>query len=244
MVTVAVPLGDLDVDDMDALAELADTVADEHLYLTRNQNVMLRHVPLKAVAGVRTALADLGLGLEGADQSRDVRACTGGPVCSLALTPTADVGHQLSTLPGLRRNSGLRVHVSGCPNNCAQHHIGDLGFSGALVTIHRVSTLGYQVYLGGDLRHDQLGTVVGRVAATDAPAITEAIVGVWEALRERGETLSATVRRFGFEAFTAQINAVFNGRWEPGPEPDAGGEKEPAGSNDRRLPLITKASNR
>jgi sulfite reductase beta subunit-like hemoprotein len=238
MVTVTVPLGDLDVDELVALAELADTVADQHLYLTRNQNVLFRHVPIKAVAGLRAALSELGLSVFGADQSRDIRACTGGPVCSLALTPAARVGHQLGGLPALARNCGLRVHISGCPNNCAQHQIGDLGFSGGLVTIRGRSTLGYQVYLGGDLRHDVLGAVVGRVAATDVPAITEAVIGVWEALRERGETLTATIQRFGVDAFTAQINVVFAGRWEPGPEPGHLDRPDNEPTN-RRRPVVT-----
>jgi len=80
--------------------------------------------------------------------------------------------------------------------------------------------LGYHVWLGGDLRTGTMGQVVGRVAHSDVPAIVGAISGVWEALRERGETLSDTVARFGLEACQAQIDAVFRGRWEPGPEPD------------------------
>jgi sulfite reductase beta subunit-like hemoprotein len=219
MVTVNVPLGDVDSDDVRALAAMADEVGDEHLYLTRNQNVMLRHVPLAAVPAVRSALDRLGLSLEGSDQANDVRACTGGPVCSLALTPAQRLGAELLAHPALARNSGLRVHISGCPNACAQHQVADIGFSGGKVTIGGVSMLGYHVWLGGDLRTGTIGEIVGRVAHSDVPAIVSAIAGAWEALRERGETLTDTVRRFGLAACQAQIEAIFHGRWEPGPEP-------------------------
>ncbi|MGH8887569.1 MAG: hypothetical protein ACRDYX_20850, partial [Egibacteraceae bacterium] len=114
MVTVNVPLGDLDVEDVRALADLADAFADERLYLTKNQNAMLRHVPLEAVPVIRARLEALGLGLEGADQSVDVRVCTGGPVCVLAITPAQAVAAQLLRNPVLVRNSGVRVHISGC----------------------------------------------------------------------------------------------------------------------------------
>jgi sulfite reductase beta subunit-like hemoprotein len=221
MVTVNVPLGDLDAEDLLVLAKLADAMADEHLYLTRNQNVMFRHVHLNAVPELKARLADVGLALEGADQAGDVRACTGGPVCSLALTPAQAAAAKLLTSPALLRNSGLRLHISGCPNACAQHQVADLGFSGGKVTIEGSSVLGYLVWLGGDLGRQVLGRVVGRVAESDVFAITGAIVGVWEALRERRETLTDTVLRFGFEAFQAQIATVFRGRWEPGPEPAA-----------------------
>lgn len=220
MVTVNVPLGDLDSQDLRALADLADAFADERLYLTKNQNVMFRYVPLEFVPPIRERLAVLGLGLEGADQAVDVRVCTGGPVCSLAITPAQTVAARLLSNPLLVRNSGLRISISGCPNACAQHQIADIGFSGGKVTIAGLSRFGYQVWLGGDLRADLMGRVVGRITETDVPAITEAVVGVWEALRDRGETLSQTVNRIGVEGFKAQVSSVFTGLWEPGPEPE------------------------
>jgi sulfite reductase beta subunit-like hemoprotein len=121
--------------------------------------------------------------------------------------------------PALARNSGLRVHVSGCPNSCAQHQIADLGLSGGHVTIAGAVMPGYQVWLGGDLTRGVLGEPAGRVAEADVRAITGAITGVWEAFRRDGETLSATVRRLGIESFRAQLSTVFKGRWEPGAEP-------------------------
>lgn len=238
MVTVNVPLGDLDTNDWHVLTCLADDLGDEHLYLTRNQNVMFRHVRLEAIPALRTALASVGLYVEGADQARDVRACTGGPVCTLAITPAQALASRLLDHPALARNSGLGISVSGCPNACAQHQIADIGFSGGMVTIDGCATLGYQVWIGGDLRKDTIGRVVGRVAEADVPAITDSIVGVWEALRERGETLADTVDRFGLDAVKAQIGAIFKGRWAPGPEPGLVPGDQVGAGIDRRLPLV------
>jgi sulfite reductase beta subunit-like hemoprotein len=237
MVTVNVPLGDVDTDDWRTLAGIAEDFGDEHLYLTRNQNVMFRHVRIEVVPVLRQELARMGLGLEGTDQAQDVRTCTGGPVCSLALTPAQRLGSELLAHPALARNSGVRVHVSGCPNACAQHQVADIGFSGGKVTIGGVPTLGYQIWLGGDLRTGSIGEIAGRVSHADVPAIVDAIIGVWEALRERGETLSGTVRRFGLEACQAQITAVFGGHWEPGPEP-ATGPAADVTAPDRRMPTV------
>lgn len=239
MVTVNVPLGDLRSYELRRLCDIADDIADGHLYLTRNQNVMFRWVPLGAIPAVSAALATVGLSVDGADQARDVAVCTGGPVCSLALTPAQSVAARLLEHPALVRNSDLQVKISGCPNACAQHQIADLGFSGGKVTIAGVSMLGYQVWLGGDLAADTIGRVVGRVAERDVPAITDAIIGVWEALRDRGETLAETVARIGTEGFKAQIAAVFKGRWEPGPEPEESVRVVPLLEVDRRLPLVT-----
>ncbi|MEX2588195.1 MAG: nitrite/sulfite reductase [Actinomycetota bacterium] len=219
LVTVKAPLGDLNAEDWRHLCDLADEHADGHLHLTKNQNVMFRHVHLGAIGALKTKLAETYLSLEGADNAQDVRACTGGPVCGLALTPAQSAAAGLLEHPALLRNSALRVNVSGCPNACAQHQISDIGFSGSKVTIAGSGTLGYQVWLGGDLSKGLIGRVVGRVAAADIYAITGAIVGIWEAMRERGETLTDTVHRMGLESFGTQIAAVFKGQWEPGPEP-------------------------
>lgn len=240
MVTVNVPLGDIDSADLRELARVADNYADEELHITRNQNVMFRHVRIEEVPVVREIVERLGMGLEGTDQARDVRSCTGGPVCSLALTPSQRLGFDLLDHPALARNSSLRVHISGCPNACAQHQTADLGFSGGKVTVGGSSVIGYHVWLGGDLRTGTFGQAVGRVAHSDVPAIVSAIAGIWEALRERGETLSQTVARLGIEAYQAQIEAVFRGRWEPGPEPMPPGPG-PLPLIDLRVPAVVGA---
>ena len=50
--------------------------------------------------------------------------------------------------------------------------------------------------------------------------MTDALVGVWEALRHRGEPLGATVARIGADAFAAHIGALVEG-FEAGEEPVA-----------------------
>jgi hypothetical protein len=60
------------------------------------------------------------------------------------------------------------------------------------------------------------------VAAGDLDAAVTAIVGSWEALRHPGESLGQTVRRFGSDAFSLQIEAALDDSWAPGPEPEAG----------------------
>jgi ferredoxin-nitrite reductase len=216
MVTVNVPLGDLDSADMRLLAGLART-GDGCLHLTRNQNVQFRDVPVDEVAPLRRHLAMRRLGPAGADGAGDVRACTGSAVCSLAITAAPRAGARLLDSAALARNSSLRVHVSGCPNSCAQHQAADIGLSGAKVRINGRTRLGYHVWLGADLEHAQLGQIAGRVAEEDVEDVVERLVGVYEALRWPGESMAATVRRIGLDAFAAHVSAVAD-RFEPGPD--------------------------
>ena len=216
--TVSVPLGDMDGDDLRLLADAADVYGGGALVVTGNQNIVFRDVEVQRVGALRALLRGGSLDLAGADSSLDIRACTGSRVCALGITDAPGVGDQLRASPGLARNSSLRVHVSGCPNSCAQHQAGDIGLSGAKVRIGGVTRLGYHVWLGADLENRRVGELVGRCAAEEVSGVVDAIVGVWEALRARGETLSSTVHRIGHAAFAAHLTAIVDGAFEPGPD--------------------------
>ena len=217
--TVDVPMGDLAGADFELLADLADRHCDGALNLSRDQNVVLRNVAVGEVVGIRKTLLDRRLFLLGEAHVASVRACTGSAVCALGITTAPDAGVSLLESPALGRNSSLRVHVSGCPNSCAQHQAGDIGLAGSKVRVGGRARDGYHVFLGADLDQHRVGEVVGRVAAEDVPAAVDAIVGAWESLRHGPETLGRTVNRIGHEAFAANVEAMMHERWATGPEP-------------------------
>jgi nitrite reductase/ring-hydroxylating ferredoxin subunit/dissimilatory sulfite reductase (desulfoviridin) alpha/beta subunit len=211
-------MGDLCAADMELLSDLADRHGDGALNLSRDQNVVFRSIPVSAVVDIRKTLLDRGLYFVGEAHVPSIRACTGSAVCALGITKAPDAGVALLANPALGRNSSLRVHVSGCPNSCAQHQVGDIGLAGSKVRVGDRTTDGYHVFLGADLDAHRVGEVVGRVAAEDVPAVTEAICGIWESVRRNGETLGQTVLRVGHDAFAAHLEAMLRGRWSSGPE--------------------------
>jgi sulfite reductase beta subunit-like hemoprotein/nitrite reductase/ring-hydroxylating ferredoxin subunit len=220
LVTVEAPLGDLRTSDFELLSDLADRFCDGALNMSRDQNVVLRNVEVGAVVEIRERLMERGLFLLGEAHRARIRACTGSAVCALGVTTAPDAGASLLESAALGRNSSLRVHVSGCPNSCAQHQIGDIGLAGAKVKLGGKVRDGYQVFLGADLQGGCFADVVGRVAEEDVPAAVDAIVGTWEALCHHGETLGRTVNRIGRDAFGAHIGALMDERWAAGPEPE------------------------
>ncbi len=217
-VVVDLPLGDSNSSEFEMFCDLADSVGDGHLTLTRDQNVSFRNVPLAGVAKIRSTIARRGLSLLGEGRTAQIRACTGASVCALGITDSPSLGRALAERPALRRNSALKVFVSGCPNSCAQHQISDIGLAGSKVRVNGVTSDGYQVYLGADLGSRLVGEVAGRVADRHVGLAIDAIVGTWEALRHHGESLTGTVRRLGVESFSNQIKAVLDDRWATGPE--------------------------
>jgi sulfite reductase beta subunit-like hemoprotein len=219
-VTLDLPLGDTCGSEVQLCCDLADRHADGHLTITRDQNLTFRNVPLASVGPIRAALGERGVSLLGEGHTAQIRACTGSAVCALGITDSPGAGRRLAGNSALARNSALRVFVSGCPNSCAQHQIGDIGLAGSKVRVAGRTTDGYQVFLGAELDRHEVGEVVGRVSEADLDAAVVAIVGTWEALRHPGEPLGAAVRRLGIDAFEAQIAAALDDRWASGPEPD------------------------
>jgi sulfite reductase beta subunit-like hemoprotein len=139
-------------------------------------------------------------------------------VCSLAISAAPTAGLRIAANPLLARNASLRVHVSGCPNSCAQHQAADIGLAGAKVRIAGVTRVGYTVFVGADLLNGRVAEPIGRVADDDADAAVSGIIGTWEALRRPGERLVDTMDRVGAEAFAAHIAAIAAG-FEAGLEP-------------------------
>ncbi len=228
LLTIDVPLGDTCGAELELLAQLADQFGDGHLVLSRNQDVVLRNVATAHLARIRKILGERGLHLAHEAHVAHVRACTGSSVCALGITRAPDMGRELIESAALGRNASLRVHVSGCPNSCAQHQAGDIGLAGAKVRIRGATADGYQVYLGADLGRGEVGELVGRVAESDVPAAVTAIVGLWEALRHPGEDLATTVRRIGLDAIGGLLEAALDDRWLSGADEDADPPARPA----------------
>lgn len=231
-ITIALPLGDTNRSELELVADLADRHGDGHLVLGRDQDVVLRNVPVDRVDAIRVALAPRGLTFAGEGADASVRACTGSAVCALGISPAPADGRTLLATPGLRRNSALRVHVSGCPNSCAQHQAGDIGLAGTKVRLGGATRLGYHLFLGADLASGRVGELVGRMAADDAPSVVDAVIGTWEATRHGGESLSTTVHRLGIDAFAAALESVLDDRWATGAEPEDTDVVAPAARTD------------
>ncbi|MDQ6927793.1 MAG: nitrite/sulfite reductase [Actinomycetota bacterium] len=235
-VTIHVAMGDLGGADLDLIANVAEAHSDGAVTINRDQNILLRNVAVSSVDDVRQGLLRRGLRILGEDDSGAVRACTGSAVCALGITTAPEAGVGLLDSRALARNSSLRVHISGCPNSCAQHQVADIGLAGSKVRVGGRTRDGYQVFLGADLAERRLGEVVGRVAATDVGAATDAIVGVWESSRRAGETLGQTVHRLGADAVAGHLEATMAERWASGPElPE---DPTVAAAEETRLPAM------
>jgi ferredoxin-nitrite reductase len=74
----------------------------------------------------------IGFHYEATNLAGGLVACTGTKGCKFSATDTK--GHALTLVEQLNKrvklDQPINFHLTGCPNSCAQHYIGDIGLQG------------------------------------------------------------------------------------------------------------------
>ncbi len=150
---VVVPVGWLTSAQARTVAEIAEQFGSGELRLTVWQNLLIPNLPTDKLDAVKAALRSAGLEWEAGRLLSGTVACTGSRGCRFAATDTK--GHALELARSIDSAFAiaqpLNLHVTGCPNSCAQHYIGDIGLMGVKVD----GGEGYQVNLGGGADNNQ-----------------------------------------------------------------------------------------
>jgi sulfite reductase beta subunit-like hemoprotein len=207
IVTVTTPQGNLTGDQMRGLADIADQAGDGFLRFSMIQNVIFGWVPDGALQRVYGALTKLNLADGGADEITDVITCPGAYSCNLGITKAMGLGAglqsvlQTQTDPAIRK---LRINVSGCPNSCGQHWIGDIGFYGNARKVDapeggKKEVPYYQMLLGGSSH--EFGMAVQSIPARLAPVALSRVLDHFKQNHEEGENFRAYVLRHKVETF-------------------------------------------
>jgi ferredoxin-nitrite reductase len=208
---VALPVGRLTAAQMRGLAKIAGELGDGDVRLTVWQNLLISGVAENRVAEAEAAIEAVGLSSKATSIRAGLVACTGNAGCRLALADTKRHAEDIAQwcearLPKL--DSAVNIHLTGCPNSCAQHYIGDIGLLGAKVQISEDGDAveGYHIHVGGGFGPD---AAIGReifhdVKAEHAPATVERLLRTYLAHRASPqETFLAFTRRHEIEALKA-----------------------------------------
>ncbi len=192
---VVVPVGHLPVSQMRALASVADQFGSGDLRLTVWQNLLLPNIPTENLPAAQAALQAAGLDISAGTVLSGTVACTGNRGCRFASTDTKS--HAVTLARSIDSHVTLdhpvNLHVTGCPNSCAQHYIGDLGLLGIKVGGEE----GYQVSLGGGADVDQglAREFLPAIRFTDLPPVLHRLFTSFNSARAADETFLAFTRR-------------------------------------------------
>jgi sulfite reductase beta subunit-like hemoprotein len=107
------------------------------------------------------------------------------------------------------------VKISGCPNSCGQHHVGDVGLTGMMVKGKDGSERPhYSILVGGAVGEESpsLGRrLTGRFPEELAPAAVTAVAGCYQRERAAGESFQRFVQRVGMDRLSAVAQAAVDG---------------------------------
>jgi len=193
------PVGQITPKQMHRLAGISEAYGTGELRLTVWQNVILPNIPTAFVETVRRELRRLGLSSEMSHMRSGLIACTGNTHCKFAQTNTK--GHAAELADHLERRIPLdhpiNIHLTGCPNSCAQHYIGDIGLLGTKTKVSGESVEGYHVFVGGGFGSQQ---AIGRQVFTGIPfgelkSTLENMLRGYLLHREPGETFRSFTQR-------------------------------------------------
>ncbi|MDF2385898.1 nitrite/sulfite reductase [Nostoc ellipsosporum NOK] len=199
--------GDASADQIDLMADLAESFSFNELRVTHAQNIVLPHVAVRDLRHIWEQLRDAGLAEANLDLISDIIACPGLDYCSLANARSIPLAQKIATRfsdIGRQRELGeLKLKISGCINACGHHHAGHIGILG----VDRKGVENYQLLLGGSGAEDvSLGTITGPGFSEDG--IVDAIeraTDVYLRERDEGERFLDTYRRLGMAPFKEAI---------------------------------------
>ena len=91
----------------------------------------------------------------------------------------------------------IRINLNGCPNDCGQHHIGDIGLQGALTIVNGTKTEAYDICLGGRLGSNAKFTrpIRRKIPADNVKYALENLLLTYQHERTENDTFSDFVDR-------------------------------------------------
>jgi ferredoxin-nitrite reductase len=174
-VGVIAPAARFRADQLRGLAAIASEYGSSDLRLTVWQSILIPDVNESDLPAVRRRIEEAGLSWSATSIRAGLVACTGNGGCKFAVSDTkrhcVQIGDHLDAR--IKLDVPINIHLTGCPNSCAQHYIGDIGLLGC--RIGEAAIEGYHLYVGGGYGERQnLGREICRdIPADEVPRVIE-----------------------------------------------------------------------
>jgi ferredoxin-nitrite reductase len=208
---IVIPVGRMSAEQMLGLAELADTCGNGELRPTVWQNIILPNVSSVRVPEVVGLISAMGYDVSSTAISGCVVACTGNAGCRFSATDTKRHALQLAQHLDQRfvLDTPINIHLTGCPNSCAQHRVADIGLLGTPVQSASGSVEGYHVFIAGGVEQERgLGREFAQnVPFPQLPTLLERLLHVYQGHRNPGESFVDFARRHDINALRSLAGA-------------------------------------
>ncbi|RXG18482.1 sulfite reductase (ferredoxin) [Leeuwenhoekiella aestuarii] len=192
---IKVRLGDFSTEKARALAGLIKKYGGDELRLTLRQNILLRHIPERALPFFFSQLANLGFARPGYETTTDITACPGTDTCNLGIASSTGIADKLEDVliaeyPEYLNNKEITIKISGCMNACGQHNMAHIGFQGMSVrTPEKLVAPALQVLLGGGVLGDGQGRFADKVIKIPSKRGPQALRAILDDFKENAGEL-------------------------------------------------------
>ena len=216
-VHVRTKLGDITSDRARELADIARQFSARELRVSIEQNLFLPWVRVEDLPALYKSLQQASLHDAGAETIADVTACPGADTCRLGIASAKGLGSVISesfftgTLAPYREaNRDLRIKISGCPNGCAQHAVGNIGFHAAALSSNGHNVPTHILFLGGSANHGQpkAGKIVGKFPARASIQVVETLLKLHNDEKSAGEDFNTFIARIGDQRVKAVLEPM------------------------------------
>jgi sulfite reductase (NADPH) hemoprotein beta-component len=199
--------GDVTAEQMEDIADLADSYSFGEIRSTHQQNLVLADVEQSQLFALWQAAKSKGLATPTLGLLTDMICCPGGDFCALANAKSIPIAEDLQirfdNLDYLHDLGEIDLNISGCMNACGHHHIGNIGILG----VDKKGEEFYQVSLGGNAGDDSsLGKILGPSFSREAiPDVITKVLDHYVDTRSEGESFLEVYRRLGHNTFKEAV---------------------------------------
>ncbi|EKD37708.1 MAG: hypothetical protein ACD_75C01032G0003 [uncultured bacterium] len=179
-VLIPLHLGDIGAEDTIRLSRFLAKFGENVIRLTMTQNILVRNLPEQFLGNLYELVNEIGTLSHLPRLCGEIVACTGANTCTTGVClpqGVVPVMQKFLVRSGVNFDSmkmkNVRVNISGCPNSCGQHHVGDLGFYGRIARKEGKTFPAYWVIGGASIAPATraFGEKCGWVAAKDLPRL-------------------------------------------------------------------------
>jgi len=203
-VLIPIALGDLSSDDAIKLGAILKNFGENVIRLTMTQNMVLRNIPLEYLGNVFELVNEINT------ESHLGSACANITICAGADTCTTGVCLPKGVVPVIKKyldsarvfeklDKDFKINISGCPNSCGQHHIGDIGIFGRIARNNGKALPGYWITAGADRNPDSRSFTekCGWVPARNLPEALTHILDHYISVKDQYSSFKAYFKSIG-----------------------------------------------
>lgn len=205
-----IPPGDITAEQMDFVADLAETYSFSELRVTHEQNLVLSDVRISDLYTVWQAAKTKELATSNIGLLTDIICCPGGDFCSLANAKSIPIAQSIAerfeNIDFQHDIGDIELNISGCINACGHHHVGNIGILG----VDKDGQEWYQVSIGGAQgNQSSIGKIIGpSFSANQMPTVIDRLLQVYVNNRIEDERFIDTVRRIEVAPFKQFVYAT------------------------------------